>query len=289
MLPKSHGTELVKTSSPCKKYSVIPRQNKDREKWTQLETKTTKNRFWNEELGQCGILIHASWEAAFSVFHCVKVSFGSVGVFQRASGQYKVRMDVWRCDALGSSDILSVSTNDTLQRQHNNHSWCTSKTHHCLFKVILRHNKLIFEISLKAGWLKINKLTLAKNCQVFCGGFVQSCHKTRPTASLLITACNRIPSNVRKASTTNRKKNIFGSKKGRRFSRFQFMVCIHPLQNMYRRCTRSFYENKNRMLFHTYQLQQSMNPRVGGSLPSSPQSMAICRSVSVNEFSQGDL
>lgn len=78
-----------KHPNPVSKFSVIPHQNKSREKSTQLATKTTKNRFRERELGRYGILIHASWQRAFSIFHYVKVSFGSMGVFKRANSHSK--------------------------------------------------------------------------------------------------------------------------------------------------------------------------------------------------------
>lgn len=36
----------------------------------------------------------------FSVFHCVKVSFGSLGVFQRANSHSQTRVDEERCYAM---------------------------------------------------------------------------------------------------------------------------------------------------------------------------------------------
>lgn len=92
-------------SKHLKKFSVIARQNKARGKNSiQLVTQAThkKKEFQEKELGQCGILIHASWEGTFPIFHCAKVSFGSMVVFQRANSHPETRIDVWRRDVLGS-------------------------------------------------------------------------------------------------------------------------------------------------------------------------------------------
>lgn len=119
------------------------------------------------------MLIHASWKRVFSIFHCVKVSFGSMGVFQRANGHSKTRIDVWRCYVLGSAKTcLWHFTSDSIPFRS---PWCHTKDTLTISVAQQGHTPLLFwgttrwtRWFLKAGWLEMdNVLRVTKNCPIF--------------------------------------------------------------------------------------------------------------------------